>query len=307
MSRVYEALRRAEDCKSARDEKFVRDQKFTDDSGKATNGTASALVKPRRFDDPLSSSEPPLPVLQSSTPASAERVRGPALVVGRTEAQYRKVIEQFNLFAAGMQNWATEHDKRIFMLTSALSGEGKSFMALNLAASLARLGNRVVLVDADLRAPTLHRAFNLAPLRGLISYLAEGADLQSCLQATQVPKLLLVAAGGSSYTPTEALAGPRMRDFIHDLRSLAPPPLVIIDAPAAAAVPESQILNHLIDALVVVVAANRTPRAMVKQTIDQAVGTTIYGIALNRFVLPRSAARIYYPEKYSYALAKSDG
>jgi len=299
MSRVYEALRRAEDHKSVRDEQLSRDQQFSEGSGRPANSVASPILKPRRFENTSSGSELALPVLESTTPSSAERVRGPALVVGRTEPQYRKVIEQFNLFAAGLENWATENDKRIFMLTSALSGEGKSFMALNLAASLARLGNPVVLVDADLRSPTLHRAFSLAPLCGLISYLAERADLHTCLQPTQVPKLALVAAGGSSYTPTEALAGPRMRAFIRELRSLAPPPLVIIDAPAARAVPESQILNCLIDALVVVVAANRTSRAMVKQTIDQAAGTTIYGIALNRFALPLSAARIYYPEKYS--------
>ncbi len=196
------------------------------------------------------------------------------------EPEYRKVIEQFHLFAVGVQSWAAENHKRVFMLTSALSGEGKSFMAINLAASLARIGNRVVLIDADLRSPTLHRAFNIAPMRGLLSYLTEEADFHSCLQSTQIPGLLLVPADGTSYTPTEALARPRMREFVREARSLAPPHFVIIDAPAAAAVPESQILNGLIDAIVVVVAANRTPRALVKQTIDKAAGTPIYGIAL---------------------------
>ena len=238
-------------------------------------------------------------MLASATPTSAAYVRGPALLVGHAEPQYRKAIEQFQLFAVGLQSWANEHEKRVLMLTSALSGEGKSFIALNLAASLARIGGHVVLVDADLRSPTLHRAFNLAPLSGLINYLADGADLQACLHTTQIPGLLLVPAGGTSYTPTEALAQPRMRDFIRDLRSMAPPHYVIIDAPAASAVPESQILNRLIDAIVVVVAANRTPRALVKQTIEKAAGATIYGIALNRFELPRSAAEVYYPEKYS--------
>ena len=90
-----------------------------------------------------------------------------------------------------------------------------------------------------------------------------------------------------------------MREFIRDLRSMTPPRFVIIDAPAASAVPESQILSRLIDAVILVVAANRTPRALVKQTIDKALGATISGIALNRFELPRSAAKVYYPEKYS--------
>jgi capsular exopolysaccharide synthesis family protein len=287
MSRVYEALRRAES------------QQPADELGKRPNGSDPTIVKPRRLEQTGLCPEPTLPILESATPTSADHVRGPALLVGRPEPQFRKALEQFQLFAVGLQSWAAEHDKRVLMLTSALSGEGKSFIALNLAASLARIGAHVVLVDADLRSPTLHRAFAIAPVSGLIQYLADGAELQDCLYTTQIPGLLLVPAGGTSYTPTEALAQPRMREFICDLRSLTPPRFVIIDAPAASAVPESQILTRLIDAVVVVVAANRTPRALVKQTIEKALGATIYGIALNRFELPRSAAKVYYPEKYS--------
>jgi len=287
MSRVYEALRKAENQQSA------------DVAGKRANASEPAIVKPRWLEETLPRTEPALPDLESATPTSAAGVRGPALLFGRPEPRYRKAIEQFQLFALGVQSWATEHEKRVLMLTSALSGEGKSFMALNLAASLARIGGHVVLVDADLRSPTLHRAFNIAPLSGLINYLADGADLQACLHTTQIPGLLLVPAGGTSYTPTEVLARPRMREFIRELRSMTPPRYVIIDAPAASAVPESQILSRLNDAVVVVVGANRTPRALVKQTIEKTLGATIYGIALNRFELPRSAAKVYYPEKYT--------
>jgi capsular exopolysaccharide synthesis family protein len=287
MSRVYEALRKAES------------QQPADEVGKRANGSEPLIVKPRPLEQTGPLLGPALPALESAAPASAAHVRGPALLVGRPEPQFRKAVEQFQLFAVGLQSWAAEQEKRVVMLTSALSGEGKSFIALNLAASLARIGGHVVLVDADLRSPTLHRAFNIAPVSGLIHYLTDGAELQDCLHTTQIPGLLLVPAGGTSYTPAEALAQPRMREFIRDLRSMTPPRFVIIDAPAASAVPESQILTRLIDAVVVVVAANRTPRALVKQTIEKALGATIYGIALNRFELPRSAAKVYYPEKYS--------
>ncbi len=287
MSRVYEALKRAENQQSA------------DTADKRANAPGPVIVKAPWPEGTLPHPEPALPKLESAPPASAAQVRGPALVVGRSESQYRKVIEQFQLLAVGLQSWSDEHDKRVFMLTSALSGEGKSFMALNLAASLAQIGNRVVLVDADLRSPTLYRAFNLAPAPGLVNYLAVETEFQACLHATQTSGLFLVPAGGTSYTPTETLARPRMREFIRELRGMVPQHYVIIDAPAVAAVPESQILNRMIDALMVVVAANRTPRALVKQTIEKAAGTPIYGIVLNRFELPRSAVRIYYPEKYA--------
>ena len=298
MSRVYEALTRAHNQQAGPDEPSTRKHQIVDKSGERADGPIP-ILRPRVAECFPGEEDPALPILESATPSLAAQVRGPALVVGRCQPEYRKVVEQFHLFAVGLQNWAADNSKRVFMLTSALSGEGKSFMAINLAASLARIGNRVLLIDADLRSPTLHRAFNLAPLRGLFSYLTEEADFRSCLHSTQIPGLLLVAADGTSYTPTEALAGSRMREFVREARSLVPPHFIIIDAPAAAAVPESQILNGLIDALVVVVAANRTPRAQVKQTIEKAAGTQIYGIALNRFELPHSAVRSYYPEKYA--------
>ena len=204
MSRVYEALKRAEN------------QQPADTVGKRANAQSPAIVRTPWPDGTLPRPEPALAKLESALPASAAQVRGPALVVGRSEPQYRKVVEQFHLLAVGLQNWSEEQDKRVFMLTSALSGEGKSFMALNLAASLARIGNRVVLVDADLRSPTLHRAFNLTPMSGLVSYLAGETEFQACLQTTQIPGLFLVPAGGTSYTPTETLARPRMREFVQE-------------------------------------------------------------------------------------------
>ena len=101
-----------------------------------------------------------------------------------------------------------------------------------------------------------------------------------------------------SGAPTEALGGQRMRDFMSEVRAMVPAPYVIIDTPAASAVPEPQILARLSDALVIVVAANRTPRELVKQTIENAAEATIFGIALNRFEPPRSTL-VHYPGKYT--------
>jgi capsular exopolysaccharide synthesis family protein len=284
MSRVYEALKKAESHKPA----------HAVDNG--ANAQSPPIACPGIASPQL---QPPPPKLDGVPPAFPAQVRAPVLVVGRSEFQYRKVIEQLHLLAVDLQSWSEEHDKRVFMLSSALSGEGKSFVALNLAVSLARIGNRVVLVDADLRAPTLHRALSLTPTCGLVRYLAGEADFKACLHSTQIPGLSLVPAGGTSYTPTETFARPRMREFVRELRGMVPQHYVILDAPAAAAVPESQILNRIIDAIVVVVAANRTPRALVKPTIEKAAGTAIYGIVLNRFETFHSAATGYYPEKYS--------
>jgi capsular exopolysaccharide synthesis family protein len=288
MSRVYEALKRAES------------QRAQVEVGKAERSAGSEMARPRPPDSRILLSAP-LPTMPKQAVPGVLGKHGPTLVVGRSDPNYMKAAEEFHLFAAGLQNWAVDHDKRVFMLTSAVSGEGKSFIALNLAASLVGIGNRVILVDADLRAPTLHRAFDIVPLRGLINYLTDDAQFQACLHSTPIDGLLLVPAGGTSYTPTEALARPRMRQFITEAQATTPPHYIIIDAPAASAVPEAQILNRLVDALLVVVRANHTPREIVKQTIERAAGTPIFGIVLNRFQPPHSAAANY---PYKYAVPK---
>ncbi len=312
MSRVYEALRKAERQRIAEDalenrstapvaavpphEALPRNENAAEANEAWRQAHAPLIPATGPLEGDRLLRPPSLRTARQERPAPSRGDDGPLLVMDRE--QYATAAEQFHLFAARLQNWAAANEKRVFMITSSLSGEGKSFVALNLAVTLAQIGNRVLLVDADLRGPTLHRAFNLAPLHGLIDYLDGGIDLRACLQATPVPGLLLVAAGGRSHTPTEALARPRMRQLITEARSLVPPHYVIVDAPAASAVPESQMLFRLMDALVFVVAANRTPRELVKQTIEKARDTTIFGLALNRFEAPYSAA-VRYPERYT--------
>jgi capsular exopolysaccharide synthesis family protein len=227
----------------------------------------------------------------------SHRSRGPLLVVGH-EQQHQAAAEQFHLLSLSVQSWATENEKRLFMTTSALSGEGKSFVALNLAASLAMSDNRVILVDADLRQPVLHHSFNVVPMHGLIGYLKGDVEFGACLQETPIPGLLLVPAGGTSYAPAEVLASRRMRDFVREARSIMPLHYVIIDSPAASLVPEPQILARLADALVIVVAANRTPRALVRRIIEAATSQTIFGIVMNRFDPPHSSV-VNYPAGYT--------
>ncbi len=298
MSRVYEALKKAESQRAAAELRIAEAPSIVDasdypsDNGMSNRAPSRAdLLKP---DDASFDRIQGMPPLEPEA-ASSNR-GGPMLVVGRRE--YAAVAEHFHVFGRTLQDWATRHEKRIFTITSALSGEGKSFVSLNLAASLARFGNRVILVDADLRASSLDRTFNLVGGKGLIDYLDDNADLSGCLHATPIPGLWLVPAGGAARAPAEALGGQRMRDFMNEVHAMVPAPYVIIDTPAASAVPEPQIIARLSDALVIVVAANRTPRELVKQTIENAAGATIFGIALNRFEPPRST-QVHYPDKYA--------
>jgi len=295
MSRVYDAHKRAEQQRG---------------EGQAQNAAVPATAEAIKAPETNGRISQPAPLLLDSE--RTERVtktriseNSGDLIVTNSEsllvvgqAQYSAAAEQFHLLSLSLSNWTTHHDQRIFAITSALSGEGKSFVALNVAASLATLGNRVVLIDADLRVPSMHRAFGLGSAKGLGDYLTESAEFNECLHSTQIDNLLLVPAGRASTAPVEMLAGSRMREFVAGLRAMVPAHYAIIDTPAATVVPEPQILGRLADAFVLVVAANRTPRELIKQTIENAVGATICGIVLNRFEPPYSTIS-YYPERYA--------
>jgi capsular exopolysaccharide synthesis family protein len=300
MSRVYEALKKAE-SQRARAELRIADTASIAEAPAipSANGTTVSNRKPLRTDLLRTDGAQPrhereFPLLEPAVAPSRDQ-RGPMLVVGQGE--YEAAAEHFHVLGRRLQDWAEMHSKRVFTVTSALSNEGKSFVSLNLAASLARLGGHVILVDADLRASSLHRSFNLVAMKGLIDYLNGTADLSLCLHETPISGLWLVPAGGAIKAPAEAVGGQRMRDFLSEVRAMVPAPYVIIDTPATSAVPEPQILARLSDALVIVVAANGTPREHVKQAIENAAGSTIFGIVLNRFEPPRSTIA-HYPDKY---------
>jgi capsular exopolysaccharide synthesis family protein len=321
MSRVYEALRRAEDqtlveehstnerspsAEAVRRIDASRNQTYLDPAvvgrlqskpvcskGEQRDQQRVSLSGSPHSDDANADRESSLSPL--TLPAD-RRPRGPLLVIGHTE--YPEVAEQFHRLSLSVQNWAAENEKRIFTIMSALSQDGKSFVAVNLAASLAMGGSRVILVDGDLRQPVLHHSFHMVAAKGLIGYIRREVEFGECLQATSIPGLMLVPAGGTSYAPSELLASPRMRDFIREVRSANPAHYLIIDSPASSLVPEPQILSRLGDASLVVVAANRTPRELVKQTIEITRGIPVVGIVLNRFEAPYSAIA-HYPDRYA--------
>lgn len=295
MSRVYEALKKAESQRAV---------------AEAQGAVLVTFPEPDRQPGPLEESPSGVePVLAALAQAAARpeperrKRRAAALVAGHVprivvgDPNHRQASEEFHILSLHLRNWSAEHGKSVFLVASALSGDGKSFVSLNLGVSLARLGNKVLVLDADLRAPTLHRVFDLVPMCGLTDYLQGAADFRACLQPSPIPGLLLVPAGGQNLAPSEMLAGLRMREFINEARAIVPQHYVIIDSPAAS-VAELPILGALADALLMVVSANRTPRELVKQTIEKVGCSTVFGVAFNRFEPPHSA-RSYYPVKYS--------
>jgi protein-tyrosine kinase len=134
------------------------------------------------------------------------------------------------------------------------------------------------------------------PLHGLLGYLSGGEDFASCAYTTSVPGLILVPAGGSTRSGPALFASPRLRQFILDARSSDPEAQLVFDLPPILATPETQIISHLMDAILMVVAANDTPRASVARALELIKDAKVVGVVLNRFE-PSYSQRASYEYK----------
>ena len=183
------------------------------------------------------------------------------------------------------------------LVTSARPSEGKSTTALAIAQNFARLGMRVLLIDADLRNPSLHKALSLDNSYGLSNVLIGSVSMEDVLQSTDLPNLACMACGPLPPNPAELLAGRRLGDFIDDL--LKEFDLVVVDGPPVLGLADAPLLASMMAGTLLVVEAASTRRGMVKAAIRRLmVGRAkIVGILLTKFNSRKAAS---YGGAYGY-------
>ncbi len=189
---------------------------------------------------------------------------------------------------------------RTLLITSAAPREGKSFMASNLATIIAMTGSRVLLIDADLRRPNVHRLFEVPDDRGLSEVLCGTASLESVIQPSHVAGLDLVVAGSIPPNPSELLGNERMQNIKSMIRGYD---VVIIDTPPVTVVADPMVLTPLADGVLLVVESNRTSKSMVTQAVSrlQQVSSRILGAVVNKLDVEKTGyGYSYYYEDYSY-------
>ena len=169
------------------------------------------------------------------------------------------------------------------LVTSPATGDGKSTVAANLALAFAQAGRRTVLVDADLRKPTIHELFDLTNTYGLTTLIrSDVISLGQVIRTVDEPNLRVVTSGPLPPNPAELLGSNRMRTIIENLKTDAD--LVVFDTPPSAAVTDAAVLASLIDGTVLVVAASATRRQAVR-AVDEGltrVGGRVIGVVFNR-------------------------
>lgn len=156
---------------------------------------------------------------------------------------------------------------QVLMVTSPLPRDGKTTVAANLAMVMAQLGRRVLLIDADLRHPKLHRMFDVDASRGLSSILLNDAYERIFVPRIHDTTLHLITAGACPENPSELLSSERMQRFIQAARPRFD--VIILDTPPVLAVSDALVASEWVDGLILVVRAGSTPKAHAKRMLAQ--------------------------------------
>ena len=221
------------------------------------------------------------------------------------------VSEVFRTLRTNIQFMSTNKKLKTLLITSTFPSEGKSWVASNLAVTFAQAGNKVILIDADMRKGRQYTIFGASPRPGLSNYLSgvndnkfEVQDLANYIRVTKVPNLYLLPSGNVPPNPSELLTTQKMVNLLNELKSEFD--LVIIDGTPSKLVTDAVILSRLVDSTIIVTGHNMAKKddlAKVVRDIKN-VGGNIAGVVYNQKPSSgKKANEIYY---YASTSAKMD-
>ena len=181
------------------------------------------------------------------------------------------------------------------MVTSAIAGEGKTLTSLNLALSLAQeFDHTVLLIDADLRRPSIHRYLGIEAERGLSDCLTTELDPGEVLINTGVGKLVVLPAGKDVRNPVELFTSQRLSALLLEIKHRYPDRYVVIDTPPVLPFAETRHLSHLVDGTVFVIKEDEVSVDGVKEALEALRGANLLGIVYNEARIDRLDDRYYY-------------
>lgn len=237
------------------------------------------------------------------------------------EAPSGPIAESFRNLRAALSLLGPEEDRKVFLFTSALPNEGKSFTSVNFALALAHQGQRVLLIDGDLRRPSVHKVFRTEQeneeMPGVVDYLVHSVPLNEAVElvatvdseasrrrsvqpARKVGQLFILAGGERAPNPAELLSGESFQRLITEASQAFD--RVIIDSAPILAVSDTLLMVPYIQTISVVVRANKTPRNAIHRalTLLDTAGNRPAGVVLNRLPRRRGAGYYYYYASHGY-------
>lgn len=204
------------------------------------------------------------------------------------------ISEQYRTIRTNIIYSGIDEEIRSIMVTSSGPGEGKSTTTANLAVVFAQQGKTVLLVDADLRKPTVHYTFNLTNHNGLTTVLTNQIGLMEAVNKTDESNLYVLSSGPVPPNPSELLGSKAMKHFME--KALEEFDLIIFDTPPVLAVTDAQILGNLCQGSVLVVSSGKTEKDSLIKTKELLTSTNgrLLGVVLNNKKVDKKGSYYYY-------------
>ena len=226
------------------------------------------------------------------------------------------ISEVFRTLRTNIQFMNTKGKLKTLLVTSTFPGEGKSWVASNLAVTFAQAGKKVVLIDADMRKGRQYNIFGISPIPGLSNYLSgvdiddeqrDVTDIADYVQDTEIDNLFVMPAGNIPPNPSELLISPQMVNLLEQLKELCD--IVIIDGTPNELVTDSLIITRLVDSTIIVTASKQTKKDNLRRAIQniQNVGGKIAGVVVNKVpIAAKKYEQSYYYGSTEMSKARSD-
>lgn len=207
------------------------------------------------------------------------------------------IAEQFRTIRTNIQFTSVDEELKTLIVTSAGPAEGKSTTTANLAVVFAQQGKKVLMIDADLRKPTVHYTFNKENYSGLSNVLTKQETLDEAIQPTSQENLFVLTSGPIPPNPSELLGSKGMRSLLEEAKQEFD--VIILDSPPVLAVTDAQVLSNLTDGVVLVVSAGKTEVDAAKKAKEllQSAKAKILGVVLNNKKVQDSQYYYYYGGK----------
>ncbi|MHB1456452.1 MAG: polysaccharide biosynthesis tyrosine autokinase [Armatimonadota bacterium] len=209
------------------------------------------------------------------------------------------MAEAYRMLRTDLLFTQRDNDFKTLMVATGKPGQGATTTICNLAIALAQVGKRVILIDADMRRPSLHKFFDLKNDAGLSTLLKGNGNPMDCIRKTVVENLIVIPAGPTPLNASELLASSRMQDIVEQLKQHFD--FVLFDTPSTIVFSDGQILSSWLDAVLFVVSANQVPRDSEKLAIEKLrkAKANIIGSVVNRMPPDAVDSAYYYSHYYA--------
>ena len=193
------------------------------------------------------------------------------------------ISEQYREIRTNIEYSNVDQNTKTILVTSSDKNEGKTTTVSNLAVSFANLNKKILLIDCDLRNPSIHKMFRLNNIYGLTDILAKDRAVDKCIQETELGNLYVLTSGAIPPNPAEILSSEKMKNLIEDLKNIYD--YIFIDTPPIGLVTDAGALSSFIDGVVLVVKSESIEKKYLEETKKKldAVDARILGAILNSY------------------------